>query len=182
MILKEKSFLKRITLEDHQSFYNLMWRIYPPEYGHFWKDDCTFYINNQFSFENLQKELSAKKQLYFFIVDQGVNVGVLRLKFDEFPTKNILKKRVMKLHRIYLDPKAQGKRLGTKTLQFIDEVAQLNEYEFIWLEAMEQKPSAVNFYLKKGYQIFDRYTYDFDLLNSAYRKMFAFGKEISKKN
>ena len=175
----ENSFLKEITLENHQEFYDLMWRIYPPEYQHFWKDEnCTYYINNQFSKETLIKELAEDKQLYYFVVDNKENVGILRLKFDEFPSKKIDQKRVVKLHRIYLDSKVQGKGLGSKILNFIDEVVKLNDYEYVWLNAMIDKPSAVNFYLKNGYDIFDEYEYDFDLIKPELRRMQAFGKEI----
>ena len=173
-----QDFLREVTLENHQEFYDLMWRIYPPEYAHFWKnEDCTFYINNQFSKETLSKELK-EKQLYYFVVENNENVGILRLKFDEFPNKTIDATRVIKLHRIYLDPKVQGKGLGTKTLNFIDEVARLNNYKYIWLNAMLDKPSAVSFYLKNGYKVFDMYHYDFDLIKPELRQMMAFGKEV----
>ena len=91
-----QDFLREVTLENHQEFYDLMWRIYPPEYAHFWKnEDCTFYINNQFSKETLSKELK-EKQLYYFVVENNESVGILRLKFDELAAKTIDAKRVIK--------------------------------------------------------------------------------------
>ena len=178
MEIPENNFLEAIKLDNHQAFYNLMWRIYPTEYAHFWKnEDCNFYINNQFSKETLSKELDEEKQLYFFVVDKGEYVGVLRLKFDEYP-KKLTDKKCIKLHRIYLDAKVQGKGLGTKISQFIDEVTKLNGYEFIWLNAMEKKRNAIQFYLKNGYQVFDEYPYDFNLLKEEYQQMLAMYKEV----
>ena len=42
---------------------------------------------------------------------------------------------------------------------------------------MEEKPSAINFYLKNGYKVFDEYPYDFDLLRKEYQQMKAMYKE-----
>jgi len=160
MLVPKNNFLKEITLDNHQEFYDLMSKIYPLEYAHFWKDeDCNFYLNNQFSKENLAKEL-LEKQVYFFVTYDNKNVGILRLQFDVYPRK-LITQRVLKLHRIYLDSSVQGKGLGSKILQIIDEIAIVNNYKYVWLNAMVKKPKAIKFYLKNGYKVFDEYPYDF---------------------
>jgi len=177
MKISENIFLQELQNNNYGELYELMYRIYPPEYNAFWKDDCSWYINNQYSKNNFQKELLEENQRYFFVIHNDKKVGILRLLFDENPEK-ISDKKCLKLHRIYLDNKIQGKGIGTAVLKQVDEIAKENNCAFVWLEAMEKKPLAIQFYQRNGYQQFDEYFYEFDLLRKDYQKMMAFHKKL----
>ena len=59
--------LKNIHNSDSESLFILMKEIYSYTYSHFWKDKGDWYINSQYSKENLLKDLSQKKSDYYFI-------------------------------------------------------------------------------------------------------------------
>lgn len=168
--------LQEITIDKHLVLYNLMNEIYPPEYNHFWLDDSSWYINSQYSKENLQKELLEENQEYYFVVFKDEVVGILRLLFD-VRMKNFPDKKSIKLHRIYLHNKVQGNGIGKAVLNYVESVTKENNYTFLWLEGMEKKPSAIKFYEKFGFTKGDEYLYEFDLLKKEYQKMIAVYKE-----
>jgi len=170
--LKKEICLQKITIDNHAQLYNLMCEIYPVEYNHFWLDDSSWYINNQYSKENLQKELEEENQHYFFIIFKNEVVGILRLLFDtkmnSFPNK-----KGVKLHRIYLHNKVQGNGIGKVILNYVETLVKEKNYDILWLEGMEKKPLALKFYENFGFKKGDEYLYEFDLLKKDYQKMIA---------
>lgn len=174
--LNKETSLQEIKIHDYSKLYDLMSEIYPTEYSHFWLDDSSSFINNQFNKENLEKELSEKKQQYFFVIYKNEIVGILRLLLDykmaKFPTK-----KTIKIHRIYLHNKVQGKGVGKLILNYVENFTKENNYNILWLEAMEKKPQALNFYKNFGFNIGDEYLYEYVLLKKEYQKMIAFYKE-----
>ncbi len=51
--IHKKIQLQPILPTDITHLQKLMWDIYPPAYSHFWEDDGAFYVNNQYSKENI---------------------------------------------------------------------------------------------------------------------------------
>ena len=174
--ITEHISLQNITIENHAQLYDLMCEIYPPEYNHFWLDDSSWYINSQYSKENLAKELTEDNQHYYFVVYKEEVIGIVRLLFN-LEMKSLPDKRSVKLHRIYLHPKVQGNGIGKAVLNYIETFIKSKNYEVLWLEAMEKKPLALKFYQKFGFKIGDAYLYEFDLLKKDYQKMIAVYKE-----
>ena len=168
--------LKTIEVHDHTTLYNLMNEIYPPEYNHFWLDDSSWYINSQYSIENLQKELSEENQCYYFVVFKDEIVGILRLLLN-VKMKAFENKKAIKLHRIYLHNKVQGNGIGKAIINYVEQLTKENNYAVLWLEGMEKKSEALNFYKKLGFLKGDEYLYEFDLLKKEYQKMIALYKE-----
>jgi len=168
--------LQNINYNDFDKLHKLMCKIYPSEYNDFWLDDCSWYINNQYSKKNIGKELQEENQLYYFVTFENKTIGILRLLINK-PPKNTSEK-YMKLHRIYLDNKYHNLGLGTIVLNKVTALAKRNNCTKIWLEAMEKKPLAINFYQKNGFKKIDEYLYEFSLLKKEYQKMIAFCKEL----
>jgi len=168
--------LKEITINNHVQLYDLMCEIYPKEYKYFWKDDSLWYINNQFHKNNLQKELSEENQQYFFVIYKDEVVGILRLLFKT-TIKKFPKEKALKLHRVYLHNKVQGKGIGNAILNFVEEKTKEKKHAILWLEAMEKKPLALKFYKNFGFEVLDEYLYEFDLLKKDHQKMIALYKK-----
>lgn len=169
--------LRLLSPEDHAALFELMSEIYPPAYSHFWEDGGEWYINSQYSIDNFKEELLQENQAYYFVLFQDEVVGIVRLLFDEvLPVQS--DKKAVKLHRIYLHQKTQGKGVGKQLLNYIEQLAKAEDYAIFWLEVMEKQPQAFHFYEKLGFKIVDKYTYEKDLLFKQYRPMFAVCKEF----
>ena len=153
-----------------------MSEIYPAEYNQFWLDGSSWYINSQYSKENLQKELSEENQRYYFVVYKEESIGIIRLLFDT-AMKNLHHKKAVKLHRIYLLKKVQGNGIGKLVLQYVERLVKSENYAILWLEAMEKKPLALKFYKNFGFIEGNKYLYEFDLLKKEYQKIIAVYKE-----
>lgn len=162
--------LKSITLSDTTALYLLMKEVYPLAYKHFWKDDGTWYVENQYSKENIEKELSETESSYYFVLFNNEIVGNLRIIWNQ-PLHGLEAKKSVKLHRIYLHASTHGKGVGKQLISWIETRAKSKGFDMIWLDAMDEQPQAFQFYKKLGYQYHSHEFLDYDLLFDEVRKM-----------
>ena len=168
--ISENIQLKEILISDSTLLFGLMKEIYPQAYNHFWTDNGDWYVNSQYSKENILKELSVENADYYFVVFNDEIVGNLRIIWDEKLT-GLSEEKQVKLHRIYLHQKTQGKGIGKQLLFWLEEKAIKKGYKTIWLDAMNEQPQAFQFYKKLGY-IYHSHTFlPYDLLHDEVKKM-----------
>ena len=175
--VSENLFLKRITNNDTDTLFKLMKQVYTAAYHHFWEDSGDWYINTQYAKENVIKELSQQNAEYYFIVYNDAIVGNLRIIWDE-KLIGLSEKKQIKLHRIYLHQKTQGKGLGKKLLYWLQEKAKQKGYKVIWLDAMNEKMQAFEFYKKQGFIYFSHYSLPYNLMFKEVRKLSQLYKEL----
>ncbi|WP_299764136.1 GNAT family N-acetyltransferase [uncultured Dokdonia sp.] len=182
--ISDQLVLQPITLEDQPALYELMKRIYPPAYEHFWQDQGNWYINNLYTLENLKKELQEKGSYYYFVRfresvynKEYTTIGILKIiencTYPEQPDR-----QSFKVHRIYLDTTIQGKGIGRRLMQYAQTRAQETGHQLIWLDAMDQHPQAMNFYNSLGYIKGGLQHLDFELLHDMYKPMWYLYKHL----
>ena len=169
--------LKSISMDDQPELYALMRRIYPPAYIDYWKDNGNWYVNDLYTPENVEKELSEENTDYYFVILDEKIIGILRIvyKVDMYnnPDENFVK-----LHRLYLDQTIQNRGVGKQLMLWLIEKVKQEGYPKMWLDAMEKQPQALHFYKKLGFEIVDKVFLDFPLLIDEYRGMFKMVKEF----
>ncbi|WP_233188637.1 GNAT family N-acetyltransferase [Tenacibaculum sp. SG-28] len=162
--------LQPIEKSDTAALYKLMQKVYIPAYANFWRDKGEWYLQEQYSESNIQREINEEYCSYYFILYQGKKIGNFRIKWNaSLPQYSHLKS--VKLHRIYLHPKEQGKGIGSQLLGWLEQEAIVKKYKIIWLDAMDKKLNALEFYKKLGYQYHSHCFLDFPLMYDKYRKM-----------
>ena len=173
----ENIALKEIKITEVAVLFGLMQEIYPPAYTNFWKDKGDWYVNAQYSRENILKELSQENADYYFIVFNGEIVGNLRIIWDK-KLIGLSEEKQVKLHRLYLHPKTQGKGVGKNLLSWLEKEAKQKGYLIIWLEAMDAQPQAFQFYKKLGYTYHSHTFLPFELMFDEVRKMSQLYKKV----
>ena len=175
--IHKKIQLQPILPTDITHLQELMWDIYPPAYSHFWEDDGAFYINNQYSKENILIELSQENAQYYFVVFNNEIIGNFRVVWNE-KLNGLPQEKQVKLHRLYLHPKTQNKGVGKTIVSWLEAQAIFKNYEVIWLDAMDKQEQAFQFYKKRGYKYHAHIFLDFDLMHAPFRKMNQFYKVL----
>ena len=170
IIVSENIKLRHISSSETKIVFNLMNEIYPPAYKHFWIDEGEWYVNTQYSKENITKEIAQENAAYYFVVYNDEIIGNLRILWDE-KLAGISAKKQVKLHRIYLHQKVQGKGLGKILLNWLEQNAKTKGYKIIWLDAMDAQPQAFQFYKNLGYEYHSHTFLPFKLMHNKVRKM-----------
>jgi GNAT superfamily N-acetyltransferase len=168
--ISEHIYLKTISSQDSETLFQLMQEVYTPAYKHFWVDNGNWYVNTQYSKENLLKELSQENAAYYFILFKEEIIGNFRIIWDE-KLQGLHPEKQVKLHRLYLHQKTQGKGIGRKLVSWLEQTAVKKGYAVIWLDAMDAQPQAFEFYKKQGYTYKAHLFLDFKNMYEPYRKM-----------
>lgn len=176
--VSENIQLKSISKLDFETLFSLMSEIYPPAYSHFWTDNGDWYVNSQYSKENILKELAQTNTDYYFVLFNDEIIGNFRIIWDE-KLEGLSEKNQVKLHRVYLHPKTQGKSIGKTLMIWLEEKAKQKDYKIIWLDAMNEQPQAFQFYKKRGYTYHSHTFLPFDLMHEKVRKMSQVYKKIT---
>jgi ribosomal protein S18 acetylase RimI-like enzyme len=169
--------LRAITLNDATLLLALMHRIYPPPYKHLWEDGGIWYVTNTFNAQTLKEELSAKNAGFYFVEYETEIVGILRI-IHQSTLSDLDDKKATKLHRIYLDSKAQGKGIAKALLDWTIQRAIENKSEILWLESMDTQEQALRFYKKMGFQITGDFRLPFKLMHAHLRGMHRMYKTL----
>ncbi|MDG1227030.1 MAG: GNAT family N-acetyltransferase [Polaribacter sp.] len=170
LYLTEHLSLKEINRENYSQLYFLMRTIYPLAYSHFWTDKGDWYVNTQYSEENILRELSEEKSEYYYVVFNDEIIGNFRIIWDE-KLEGLSEGKQVKLHRIYLHQKIQGKGIGKNIVSWLENKAKEKGYKIIWLDAMNEQPQALSFYKNLGFKYHSYIFLEYDLLHQHVRKM-----------
>jgi ribosomal protein S18 acetylase RimI-like enzyme len=87
--------------------------------------------------------------LFLFILANFENKSV---GFASFNLKQSIPEKIVKLHKIYVDPSLHGKGIGKSMLQFIMHEMSLKEVNYLELNVNRQN-TAIGFYKKLGFNI-----------------------------
>ena len=175
--ISENIKLKEIKNSDAKFLFQLMKEIYPLAYSHFWEDKGDWYLNSQYLEEQVLQELSQENADYYFVLYNDKIIGNFRIIWDE-KLKDLSAKKQVKLHRIYLHQKTQGKGIGKQILIWLEEKAKQKGYQVIWLDAMDTQPQAFQFYKRLGYQYHSHTFLPFEIMFKEFRKMSQLYKKI----
>ena len=166
-----------IQIQDHLMLVELMEGIYKSAYSHFWTDQGNWYLELCYKEGNLEKELSRARSHYYFVVFENKTVGIIKYDFP-FSPKEVEIPNAMKLHRLYLDESVHGKGVAKELMLHLEQVAIENNLDFIWLEAMLEKPQAKQFYEKMGYEWVYTYQLEFERLFPQVRAIQIMKKRV----
>ncbi|MEE9406535.1 MAG: GNAT family N-acetyltransferase [Polaribacter sp.] len=176
--VSENIELKEILNTDSELLFTLMKEIYPLAYSHFWTDNGDWYVNSQYSKENILKELSEEKTEYYFVLFNDEIVGNFRIIWNE-KLANLPEEKQVKLHRVYLHQKTQGNGIGKKLLFWLEEKAIKKGYKIVWLDdAMNEQPQAFQFYKNLGYVYHSHTFLPYNLLYDEVKKMSQVYKKL----
>ena len=177
LYLTEHLSLKEINIENYTQLYSLMRTIYPLAYSHFWTDNGNWYVNTQYSDENILRELSEEKSEYYYVVFNDEIIGNFRIIWDE-NLEGLSEEKQVKLHRIYLHQNLQGKGIGKNILFWLENKAKEKGYKIIWLDAMNEQPQALSFYKNLGFKYHSHTFLEYDILHQHVRKMIQVYKTL----
>jgi len=176
--ISEEISLVEIEIRDYQELFDLMSRVYSKAYQYLWNDDCRWYLNHVYGQKAVLKDIMEENSFLYFVTVGGEKKGILKIQIDKpYPDQPELK--ATRLHRIYLAEEIQGKGVSKVLMQYVLSVAKENNSEILWLDCMNTKHQALNYYIKYGFQKGTLSALDFELLKDEYRGIYLMWKRIS---
>ena len=109
--------------------------------------------------QQLKKELQHPNSDFYWILFQKKIIGYLKLNFDDAQTEIVNQGDSFEIERIYILSNFQRKGFGEDVLSKAISLGKNKGYSFLWLGVWEQNENAIDFYTKKGFQIFNKHIF-----------------------
>lgn len=116
------------------------------------------YIDEQFSLEQLTKELNNKNAAFYFAMLDNNAIGYLKLNFGQAQTE-LKDDKAVEIERIYVLKNFHGKNVGQILYEKAMKIARQMNADYVWLGVWEENARAIRFYKKNGFVEFDKHIF-----------------------
>ncbi len=144
--------IKKASLVHAQELRTLAIDTFLESHGHSAApEDINQYLDSKFTLENLQKDLSDQKNLYYLVFSNDELVGYSKIILNTSYNK-ITTNRSCKLERLYVLQKFHGTQIGPLLMDFNVQLAKENKQIGMWLYVWTENNRAIRFYDKYGFK------------------------------
>lgn len=135
--------LKNATIEDIPLIQSIAEQTWRPTYGHILTEEQTlFMLDMMYSSESLTRQFETNTFIFAYEGETPLGFAGFEPKDDE----------VMKLHKLYMLPAAQGKGIGKLLIQEVAKYAKQQGLKHVHLN-VNRNNKAIGFYEKQGFNI-----------------------------
>jgi GNAT superfamily N-acetyltransferase len=150
---------------------------YKEHYLHLWKNNNPSpFIHSFLTKESVTQSLADSSQLFYIIKFKGNIAGILNLTLDSKKGAFLSKENLL-LNKIYLLKKYAVQGIGSKTIKFVEQLAEKNKKDVVWLYAMK-KGKPLDFYKKHNYKIVKESCIDLPNVLDAEKEMWLMAKNL----
>ncbi|MBL7859368.1 MAG: GNAT family N-acetyltransferase [Cyclobacteriaceae bacterium] len=121
-------------------------------------EDMKLYIDNNLSYEQLEKEFHESGTKFFLFFDGDTPMAYLKLRVGYEP-EELKDTKALEIERLYCIQEYVGKSVGIILMQTALDYATANNYELVWLGVWEHNPRAMAFYEKWGFEKFGSHVF-----------------------
>jgi ribosomal protein S18 acetylase RimI-like enzyme len=111
------------------------------------------YLENNFSKEQLSKEIEDEHSAFYFAKLENTVIGYLKINYSGAQTE-LNDQKSLEVERIYIGKEYYGKGVGQLLLDFALQIAKQQQMDYVWLGVWEENHRAIQFYLKNGFITF----------------------------
>jgi ribosomal protein S18 acetylase RimI-like enzyme len=122
------------------------------------EENMRYYLENDFSKEQLSKEIEQEHSAFYFAKLENTVIGYLKINYSGAQTE-LNDQKSLELERIYIGKEYYGKGVGQLLLNFALQIAKQQQMDYVWLGVWEENHRAIQFYLKNGFITFDKHVF-----------------------
>ena len=121
-------------------------------------DDMKRFLKEDYEASKLIKEIENPNSRFFFLMVGDEVAGYLKINVGDAQTEH-LKENALEVERIYLLPSFQHKGLGNVLLDYAEDTARKEDYDYMWLGVYEKNINAQHFYKHHGFEKVSEHTF-----------------------
>jgi diamine N-acetyltransferase len=149
---KDVEALVHLGRETYQQHFSAIWSVI----------GLQSYLDEHFTNKVISSHVNTRGILYFFIQDDDVPVGLLKLKLGQrIPAPPF--DHGMELEKIYLLASFTGKGFGTYAINEAISLSQQTGSAFVWLDVLKSNEQAKNLYSRFGFQTVGEIAFSTDI-------------------
>lgn len=117
------------------------------------EEDMTLYISENFTEEEIAKEIAEKSTFLFLAMLDEKIIGYVKLGTATSP-EQLNGKAAIEIERFYVDKKLQSQKIGALLLNHVLQFSKRQEKKIIWLGVWKNNLRAISFYEREGFKKF----------------------------
>jgi ribosomal protein S18 acetylase RimI-like enzyme len=151
--------IKKVTIVDIENLQNIGRQTFYETFAEAnTEEDMQKYLNENFSTTKLKAELINPDSEFYFAITGKKVVGYLKINLGQAQTE-LKVKNALEIERIYVLNEFHGKQVGQVLYNKAIQVAKQYHVDVLWLGVWEENPRAIRFYLKNGFEEFDKHIF-----------------------
>lgn len=116
------------------------------------------YLDENFSYEKLSRELNDDQSEFYFVLNNHVIIGYVKINMGSAQTE-IKDDISLEIERIYVLNKYHGHKVGQLLFEYVINIAHEKGLSYVWLGVWEENKRAIGFYKKNGFTEFDKHVF-----------------------
>ena len=138
---------KKIEINDWAKIQKIAYETWPNAFGQvITKEQISYMLQLIYSEESLKKQILEKGHNFILAENDKQSLGFTSYEI------NYNSEHQLMIHKLYILPITQGLGIGTKFLNLISEIAQLNNNKQLRLKVYFENTKAIGFYEKYGFK------------------------------
>jgi len=122
------------------------------------EENMQHYLENNFSKEQLIKEIENNYSEFYFAILENEVIGYLKINYSAAQTE-LKDDQALEVERIYVRNQFHGKGVGQQLLDYAIQIAKQKNMQSVWLGVWENNHRAISFYKKNGFVTFDTHVF-----------------------
>lgn len=122
------------------------------------EENMRLYLENNFSKEQLTKEVENDYSEFYFARIENEVVGYLKINYSAAQTE-LKDDQALEVERVYVRNNYHGKGVGQQLLDYAIQLAKQKNMQSVWLGVWENNQRAISFYKKNGFITFDTHVF-----------------------
>lgn len=122
------------------------------------EEDMRLYLENNFSTEQLERELKEEGTIFIIAETNGDAVGYAKMRRQEEP-EGLNESNHIEIERIYSRKEYLGKSVGKTLMEACLRIGKQAGHKVAWLGVWEHNPRAIAFYEKWGFEKFGTHAF-----------------------
>lgn len=152
-------YLRKVTISDLKILQKIGERTFIETFAsENSSENMTVYLESAFTTEKLKNELTNINSEFYFAEIDGKVVGYFKVNFNEAQTE-LKMSNAMEIERIYVLKDFQGMKVGKMLFDKAIENARNMGLDLVWLGVWEKNISAISFYEKNGFTVFNKHIF-----------------------
>jgi ribosomal protein S18 acetylase RimI-like enzyme len=144
--------IKKATISDAHWIATLCHKQFQVAHdGAMLKEDLEYCVDMLFNEASVEEDISDPQNYYFIATTENAKLGCTKISSVQLDLGKY-EKHALELTRVYVQPDCIGKGVGSKLMQHVIDHSKQNGITSLWLHVYEKNLSAIEFYLKWGFE------------------------------
>jgi diamine N-acetyltransferase len=144
--------IRKATIEDSSWIASLCHKQFQVAHeGAMLQEDLEYCVDMLFNEQSVKEDIEEPNNYYYIATADNANLGCTKTAAVQLDLGKYAK-NALELTRVYVQPEYIGKGVGSKLMQHVIDHTRQNGIESLWLHVYEKNYSAIDFYLKWGFE------------------------------